>query len=91
MLPDSCRGQRPSENHLPVTAILFAIAFLMLAMPAPAQNRGVYPLGMSATNSGVTPEPGVSYANQLLFYSRDQSRVLTARLWRRATTPSFSR
>jgi hypothetical protein len=27
---------------------------------------------MSATNSGVTPEPGFSYVNQLLIYSRDQ-------------------
>jgi hypothetical protein len=41
---------------------------------AQAQNRGVYPLGMSATNSGVTPEPGFSYVNQLLIYSRDRSK-----------------
>ena len=39
-----------------------------------AQVRGVYPLGMSATNSGVTPEPGVTYSNVFLFYSRDQLR-----------------
>lgn len=39
-----------------------------------AQNRGVYPLGMSATNSGITPEPGFSYVNQLLIYSRDKSK-----------------
>ena len=37
-----------------------------------AQVRGVYPLGMSATNSGVTPAPGFTYSNQLLIYSRDQ-------------------
>ncbi len=41
---------------------------------AQAQSRGVYPLGMSATNSGVTPEPGFTYSNQLLFYSRDESK-----------------
>jgi hypothetical protein len=35
-----------------------------------AQVRGVYPLGMSATNSGVTPESGFTYSNQLLIYSR---------------------
>jgi hypothetical protein len=29
---------------------------------------------MSATNSGVTPEPGFSYASQLLFYARDERR-----------------
>lgn len=39
---------------------------------AEAQNRGVYPLGMSSVNSGVTPQSGFSYSNQLLFYSRDQ-------------------
>jgi hypothetical protein len=39
-----------------------------------AQVRGVYPLGMSATNSGVTPEPGFTYSNQLLIYSRSQFR-----------------
>lgn len=27
---------------------------------------------MSATNSGITPEPGFTYSNQLLFYSRDE-------------------
>jgi hypothetical protein len=39
-----------------------------------AQNRGVYPLGMSAINSGVTPESGFTYANQLLFYVRDEAK-----------------
>jgi hypothetical protein len=47
---------------------------LLLAAPARSQNRGVYPLGMSATNSGVTGEPGFTYAHQLLFYARDESR-----------------
>jgi hypothetical protein len=45
-----------------------------LAGEAGAQNRGVYPLGMSATNSGITPGAGFSYVNQLLFYSRDHAR-----------------
>lgn len=39
-----------------------------------AQNRGVYPLGMSATSSGITPRPGFTYSNQLLIYSRDHSK-----------------
>src|SRR3954452_10870291 len=47
---------------------------LVIAMHAPGQNRGVYPLGMSATNSGVTPAPGFTYVNQLLFYSRDHAK-----------------
>jgi hypothetical protein len=51
-----------------------AACALITATHARAQNRGVYPLGMSATNSGVTPESGFSYSNQLLFYARDQSK-----------------
>ena len=51
--------------------ILAAIGLLVIGMRAQAQNRGVYPLGMSATNSGVTPQPGFTYVNQLIFYSRD--------------------
>ena len=51
-----------------------AICILIHAGPVSAQNRGVYPLGMSATNSGVTPESGFTYSNQLLFYTRDQAK-----------------
>jgi hypothetical protein len=49
----------------------------MLVAPAGAraQSRGVYPLGMTAVGSGVTPQPGFTYANQLLFYSRDESKA----------------
>src|SRR5271170_7084284 len=50
------------------------VCALIVARPAPAQNRGVYSLGMSATNSGVTPESGFTYSNQLLFYGRDQAK-----------------
>jgi hypothetical protein len=56
------------------TRFLIAMCIVITAADAAAQNRGVYPLGMSATNSGVTPAPGFSYANQLLFYSRDHAR-----------------
>ena len=38
------------------------------------QVRGVYPLGMSATNSGVTPRSGFSYSNLLAIYSRNEFR-----------------
>ena len=38
------------------------------------QVRGVYPAGMSATNSGVTPRSGFTYSNLLAIYSRDQFR-----------------
>jgi hypothetical protein len=53
-------------------ALAACIAFLLTR--SEAQNRGVYPLGMSATNSGITPSPGFTYVNQLLFYSRDHSK-----------------
>jgi len=33
--------------------------------------RGVYPTGMSATNSGSTPDPGYTYSNLFLFNGRD--------------------
>jgi hypothetical protein len=46
----------------------------MCSVPTSAQSRGVYPLGMSAVNSGVTGEPGFSYSNNLLFYSRDTAK-----------------
>jgi hypothetical protein len=51
-----------------------AISMLIAAIPTQAQNRGVYPLGMSAVNSGITPEPGFTYSNQVLFYSRDEAK-----------------
>jgi hypothetical protein len=51
-----------------------AVCVLLAVTQARAQNRGVYPLGMSATNSGVTPDSGFTYSNQLLFYARDQSK-----------------
>ena len=49
-----------------------AILMAIFAPLSGAQSRGVYPLGMTATNSGVTPESGFTYSNQLLFYSRDE-------------------
>lgn len=54
--------------------VLVAVWVVMIAMRANTQNRGVYPLGMSATNSGVTPQPGFTYVNQLLFYTRDHAK-----------------
>src|ERR1051326_2200748 len=50
------------------------VCVLMLAKEAGGQSRGVYPLGMSATNSGITPESGFTYSNQLLFYSRNEAK-----------------
>lgn len=52
--------------------LAIVICAIVAVGPVPAQVRGVYPLGMSATNSGVTPTPGLTYSNQLLIYSRDR-------------------
>jgi hypothetical protein len=46
----------------------------LCATVAHAQNRGVYPLGLSAINSGVSAEPGLTYNNSFLFYSRSEQK-----------------
>ena len=52
------------------------VTFLTWAVTtaAHAQNRGVYPLGLSALNSGVSAGPGLTYNNSFLFYSRDEQK-----------------
>jgi len=57
-----------------IISIGLVVAVCAISTPGQAQVRGVYPLGMSATNSGVTPESGFTYANLFLFYSRDTLR-----------------
>lgn len=47
----------------------------MLVTRIEAQNRGVYPLGMNAVNSGLMPAPGFTYTNQLLSYARDEAKA----------------
>src|SRR5580765_8259188 len=56
------------------TWFVLTLCTIMAARPLDAQVRGVYPAGMSATNSGVTPAPGFTYANALLIYSRSTMR-----------------
>ena len=53
-----------------------ALGILLFVSPffVQAQSRGVYPLGMSSTNSGITPPPGFSYSNQLILYFRNESK-----------------
>jgi len=55
-----------------IVPVGLVMAISALVSPSQAQVRGVYPSGMSAINSGVTPEPGLTYSNLFLFYSRDQ-------------------
>jgi hypothetical protein len=62
-------------RQLRQAAGLLVACMLVAPAGAQAQSRGVYPLGMTATGSGITPEPGFTYANQLLFYSRDESKA----------------
>jgi hypothetical protein len=54
--------------------ILVVLLVWWCATAAQAQNRGVYPLGLSAINSGVSAEPGLTYSNAFLFYSRSEQK-----------------
>ena len=65
---------RPTDCLSKILVGVHAILLLMSSSPARAQSRGVYPLGMSSTNSGATPAPGFTYSNQLLFYYRNESK-----------------
>jgi len=51
--------------------VVFAAGVWLVASAASAQNRGVYPLGMSSMGSGIVAEPGLAYSNLFLIYSRD--------------------
>jgi hypothetical protein len=62
---------RAAGHHI---QILVAIFVSLYATAAQAQNRGVYPLGLSAINSGVSAEPGLTYNNAFLFYSRSEQK-----------------
>jgi hypothetical protein len=53
---------------------MVAASALIASSPAGAQVRGVYPVGMNATNSGVTPEEGITYSNLFVFFSRDEQK-----------------
>jgi len=55
-------------------ASLLAVRVVICPDPAQAQVRGVYPVGMSATNSGVTPDAGFTYSNVFIFFSRDEKK-----------------
>ena len=62
-----------SFRFFAVLALVTAPNVVVLT-PVQAQVRGVYPVGMSATNAGVTPEPGITYSNLFIFFSRDEER-----------------
>lgn len=54
-------------------SIAAVLAFL-IPMAVYSQVRGVYPVGMNATNPGVTPEAGITYSNLFVFFSRDENK-----------------
>jgi hypothetical protein len=71
------RRPSPVTRYLSVGAPGALIMLLWLASAyeaAHAQNRGVYPLGLSAINSGITPGPGFTYNNSFLLYARDEQK-----------------
>ncbi|HET8692330.1 MAG TPA: transporter [Steroidobacteraceae bacterium] len=51
-----------------------ALAALLMAGPATAQVRGVYPTGMNAVNGGGLPAAGWAYSNLLILNSRDERK-----------------
>jgi hypothetical protein len=53
---------------------ILAALLALIASPGHAQNRGVYPLGLSAINSGVSAAPGLTYNNSFLYYSRNEQK-----------------
>src|SRR6476620_8510276 len=64
--------RRPNIERI-CSAGLYILAYTLIGFThAAAQVRGVYPLGISATNSGVTPEPGFSLSSYLAIYTRDK-------------------
>lgn len=56
-----------------LVSLFFASLFVALQASS-AQVRGVYPVGMNATNAGVTPESGFTYSNLFVFFSRDEQK-----------------
>jgi hypothetical protein len=48
------------------TVLQLLVCTFHMVVAVQAQVRGVYPLGMSATNSGVTPDAGFTDSNHLL-------------------------
>jgi len=61
------------RNNLTFALIMVA-ALLFIATPARAQVRGQYTPGMTATNSGTLPDPGLTYQNLFQLYSFNQAK-----------------
>jgi hypothetical protein len=57
------------KRKLASISILSILLLAMFVTAANAQVRGVYTPGINATNPGVLPEPGLTYANIFTLYS----------------------
>src|SRR5260370_15503693 len=51
--------------------------------------RGMYTQGFNATNSGVMPEPGLTYGNSFMDYSFDQFRPASRAILKQANAADF--
>jgi hypothetical protein len=71
---DDCRPLPRCRYLCRCVPVILLAGLLLACATARAQNRGVYPLGLSAINAGVTPDPGLTYSNAFLFYTRDVSK-----------------
>src|SRR5438477_2475609 len=61
-------------RRVPGHIVLVVVVSFAISAPLRAQVRGVYPVGMNATNAGVMPAPGFSYSNLFVFFSRDEDK-----------------
>jgi hypothetical protein len=63
------------QPFLLYSLVVVAALYLFVTSPAAqSQVRGVYPVGMNATNAGVTPQSGITYSNLFVFFSRDEEK-----------------
>lgn len=65
-----------AKRKIIILTVSLGLLLLCATASSPAQAvpplRGVYSPGFTATNSGVMPEPGLTYANTFMDYSFDQ-------------------
>jgi hypothetical protein len=62
------------EFRAPGRIVLMVVVSFAISATLHAQVRGVYPVGMNATNAGVMPAAGFSYSNLFVFFSRDENK-----------------
>jgi hypothetical protein len=88
------KGRNPvSKNDYLATPISLApiyglLAVLLAVAPASAQVRGLYTPGVFSTNSGVMPEPGLTYSNAFLDYTFNELHGADGQ--RLQTNPAFT-